>query len=742
MNVIDILLEYGITEESWNKYKDILPVIPVNDRKRTPYPWIFRTKYEAILARQEGYYAWSIIDLDNHKMLEESTYILVNSLVKEPQLDNVIYIDLPYGNTYNEYAKIGGSMEDLVKILNKLPKPVTKLEQVITLLSDISNPNLIGKEVISTALINGISRSPVYIPKNIEYECTAIEKCSGCPCINNRVQKFVVDINDINILDWLYYKDPVYGVIDKIGASKKCGIITNVIEWQGLISISMIPSLDIAESKNDYVNRKGYFCGHTLAPNMNYKIKAVPVVHPKTKENVLIVKEIRGHHDAIDGFKLSENDINTLKTALHREGPVRTLKLIADYLAKNVTKIYGRESIHIGIDLAFHCPSQIYFNNDTIQKASMDCILFGDTRCGKGYIAERTARYYDVGAVVSGENASFMGLVGGAQKLENNFELYWGRFPTNNRRLVIVDEFSGFEQFGKLSRIRSEGTAEIDKGGITAQTEANTRIIWISNPKHGREMSYFNTGVETLMDLIGAAEDVARFDLAMAVTKGEVDYHTINVTDITPAKVKFDRDLLRKLVLWTWSRKINQIEFTDKAVKYILQSANMLAEEYSPTIPLIQGENSRIKLAKIAAAVAGRLFSTKDGINLIVGEEHAKIAVKLLRYFYNSPAMGYNTYSEIEANSRSLEDIETLETLFSNPGITDMTRKILIDGMLSVPQFGVKDMQDWIGAGYEIAKRYIGILVRCHAIRKSYSAGDVYRKIPAFSTWLKGKRRV
>src|SRR5690606_27391414 len=106
----------------------------------------------------------------------------------------------------------------------------------------------------------------------------------------------------------------------------------------------------------------------------------------------------------------------------------------------------------------------------------------GDTRTGKSEIATQLQRHYGYGEIVSGENTSYAGLVGGAIKYDDSWFVKWGRIPLNDRRMVIIDEDTGMEtpDIALMSGIRETGIADITK--IESQrANARTRALWIGN---------------------------------------------------------------------------------------------------------------------------------------------------------------------------------------------------------------------------------------------------------------------
>lgn len=680
-----------------------------------------------------------ILCLDNDKAGRKADAALTERLAAV-SVASLKSITVPIGKDLTEfYLRHSGSASQLRQVASVAPyvfKPKKRVTGLVPL-ADTGKSEHIHQLIHTEVLVNGKNESPINIPKRIKFSCKTSDKCIGCPCAENGYAEHVVLKEDPNVIKWIYQKDIATGIKADRNINKRCPVmVDNVEEYQTIEVLKMIPSLSIRESRNKYASRKGYYLGHGLESNRCYQITAIPTVHPSTKESVLMVLEASGSHDAIQGFQLESSDVSRLREMF--DGDARKkLREICHVHSRNHTRIVGRWDLHLAVDLAFHSPSELHFAGTRVPKGSMEIVLFGDTRCGKGQVAEGLVAAYDLGCVVSGENASFVGLVGGAQKSSDGFSLVWGAIPTNHRRLVVVDEFSSFDDLGRMSRVRSEGIAEMDKGFIHAKTSANARLIWIANLKKGKDIASYSSGVEALMNLIGTNEDLARFDLAIAVAKGEVATDEINRNSRPSIRSEFSREALRQVVLWVWSREQDHILFTKEAEEEIYTAANYLASRYSSTIPLVQGENIRFKLAKVASAIAGRLFSTPDGTMLRVTGEHAKLASSLFVHYYDKPVMGYLNYSQIEASGKDLKDLASLDRMFAGFGDNE---KIVIDGMMSSIEFWERDLQDWIGSDSIICKKRIGTLVRCNAIRKTYK-GQGYAKRPSFTEYLRKRKR-
>lgn len=745
---------------------DWFPLSPSVNPFASSELWLVEGEPDAIIATQDGLNcvtltggagAWKSLDheklkvfngkdvvicLDNDKAGQEAARILAERLtaVGPHSLKNVV---VPQGKDVTDFfLKHGGSGQQLKQYATAteyLIKPRRRTAQEIPL-SETSRAEHIGKSVRTSVIISGKADAPQAVPSRLKLSCKTDEYCAGCPCKITGESEYFVHADDPSVLDWLYCKDYASEVKRELHLSKSCRLNAEVIDWQNLEQVTLIPALSTSKAKDagSYSTRRGYFIGHGIESNNNYDITAIPAVHPRTKESVLLIDKAEGTYDSIDQFQLTPDEVTRLK-ALFADDPKKIIKDICNMLAHNHTHIYGRWDVHAAVDIVFHSPRDFTFADVQLPKGSIELLIFGDTRCGKGQIAEGLTKYYDLGQVISGENASFMGLCGGAQKAGDNFQLAWGAIPINHGRLVVIDEFSGLDDavLGRLSRVRSEGIAEINKGGINTRTRANARLIWVANPRKGREVASYANGVSAIMELVGTNEDVARFDLAVVVQKGEVDVADINKLRNSTIESKYTQEDLRKVVLWAWSRKSEHVVFTRQATDKILAASNTLAEMYSATIPLIQGENARFKLAKIAAAIAARCFATEDGTFLRVTERHADLAIALVHYCYSKPSMGYRQYSNVEIGTKSLVDINTLNEFFAMWPIHQ--RNQLIDGLLTADKFGVREIQDWCDTDAAIAKKFAGTFVRCQAAKQLQ--GGLYVKKAAFITYLKRMKK-
>jgi hypothetical protein len=318
------------------------------------------------------------------------------------------------------------------------------------------------------------------------------------------------------------------------------------------------------------------------------------------------------------------------------------------------------------MDLVWHSVLEFEFDQKVIRRGWLEAVVVGDTRTGKSEIASQIQHHYGFGEIVSGENTSYAGLVGGAIKYDDSWFVKWGRIPLNDRRMVIIDEVTGMavEDIALMSGIRETGIADITK--IESQrANARTRGLWIGNVRPPKlDLSEYEYGCEALKDIIGMPEDIARFDYAMSSAANEVSSQIVNSDRHIPAdSFEYDSESCGLLVLWAWSRGRDSIQFQREALEACWRHAIEMGEIYTTKVPLVMASNQRIKLARIGAAIAARVFSTDDGENLIVTAEHIDAARWILDKFYSKESFGYLQMSQqgdyfADVRERSIKRLE------------------------------------------------------------------------------------
>lgn len=609
-------------------------------------------------------------------------------------------------------------------------------------LGDIAKSAFHNAPIRVRAVVSGKSATPYKIPKVIKVKCLG---CGDETCKYKDEAEIIVKPKDERLLFFLDVQSTRISTVVRAAykiSCKRVGI--DVKETQNVLRIFI--SQPTGEDRTKWMSAQtSYFVGHDIQSNYTYYLSGYSTVDPKNQVATYVFTKAEKSKSDIESFELTD------KIREHLEGFAEKFETTEDvfgYLnelyesyARNVTKIYGRFMLHLSIDLAFHSAMEFRLPGGRTQPARMDIMVLGDTRCGKGHVAEGLSKYYGIGEVVGAENSTFAGLVGGAQQVSSHWVISWGRIPLNDRGLVIIDEASELKNtdWTRLSRIRSEGVAEVTK--IQQQvTNARTRLVFLANPP-SKAISNYTFGIHALKDLVHAPEDIARFDYACIVSHDEVSIDKINMTYET-VDVMYPQYMERELIMWIWSRSADQIVFTQEAMDEIFKVANRVGKFYDIGIPLIQGENVRFKIAKIAIGFAGRLYSSADnGKVLKVKRLHIQCAATFIRGLYKADVNGYwdHSWQKKELNpTLQQENIDALTAYFNAYQSQDDAYQYLLNNTY----IQSKDVMEHLNVSPQIAVEIISKLLKFKCIiKKEAGASSVYLKTPHFTRWLRARVR-
>ena len=307
----------------------------------------------------------------------------------------------------------------------------------------------------------------------------------------------------------------------------------------------------------------------------------------------------------------------------------------------------------------------------------------------------------------------------------------WGKIPLSDRRLLIIDEVSGMntEAISHLSGVRSEGEVELTKIQ-KERTTARTRMIWLSNARSARSLRSFGQGIKAIPALIGKPEDIARFDFAIALGREDISEEEINSALREKKKQKYSSELCNRLILWAWSRTIDQVMITDEATDAIIDYASRMVKKYSSMIPLVTPLEQKVKLARLGVACAARLFSTEDGETLIVKKEHIDFVYEFLEQEYCKKVFGYDEFSRTQM--KDVKEQILVKNKLVSYGQNSLT---LVQHLLIQDSFGLSDLEDFAQITKGEAKDLSSFLVRNFAVFRDKSRG--YRKNEAFIDLLK-----
>jgi hypothetical protein len=594
-----------------------------------------------------------------------------------------------------------------------------------------------------TGTVAGKQNPPFKVPKRFNVSCSMNKGpvCQQCP-VFFRDGDMTVEIgqDDTTLFKFLDVNDEKFPKVMKQISGAMCTDRASfeVFESFYLEELVVGNSVDAREAGLDQkpVTRQ-MFSVSTHATEVNAVVRLIGknVANPRNQRLSFMAWKNDPVRTSLDTFTLDDETRKELAGAFtvrtndpdRLQSPLDKCFDIADEVAQHVTRIYGRDLLHVAYDLVWHSPLSFEVEGRVVEKGWLEAMVVGDTRTGKSETAKELSRHYTAGIVKSCEGATFAGLVGGVQQMgSGNWITTWGVIPLNDRRLVVLDEVSGLKDkdvIENMSSIRSSGLAQIVKID-TQETSARTRLLWITNPADGAMIDERpGLGVDAMRTVVRNQEDIARFDFVLAARASEVDPSTINQSHWARGELKYTKDLCSKLVLWAWSLKPEQIKFTDSAVAAAREIAQDIGGQYVPDPPLLQAENARFKLYRIAAAIAARTFHIewpeKDRLQLTVNADHVRDAKRFLDLIYgNSGGMGYMQASRriIDAHERAKGNrANALNYLMQNEDTVWATLKASQTGD---GKFRQRDFEEFGGMSRDAALKAVGDLQRFGMIHR------------------------
>ena len=658
------------------------------------------------------------------------------------------------GDITDFYTKCGLTTEDFQKLLDNAEKYVDPSivdqrvadegEATEVHLSESSAAELNGKRLRIPVMVSGKDGTPYVCPKKIRAYCgdcsdAENKKCSNCNLAINAgelVRELTSADKDIMKLIKCTDKQQMATMAEILNINPRCkDFRIDVLENMNIEELRLIPKAEANfgfSKEHEYVVRTGYSIGNNLMTNRRYTMAGYMFPDPQTQYATYIFDKAYPEKDLISDFEVNEEVISQLEAFKCKEGQTIKEKFeeIHKDLERNVTYIWERRNVAYAVDLIYHTVLNFYFQEQYVKRGWGELLIIGDSGQAKTTIVERLMHHYRLGELHSGESSRRTGLVYNIQQNNKRWFLVWGAFPLNDGGLLTIDELSGLseEDLAVMSDVRSSGIAKAT-GVITAETTSRTRAIYISNPRNGRQLNSETYGVNAIIKLFGKAEDVRRLDIAMSVASGDVDPRLVNrsLRDIPEVPHIYTSDLCNTRVLWAWSRTPDNIKFTDEATERILAAATEMGAKYSSKVPIVEAADQRIKIARLAVSTACCVFSTENGIDVIVKPEHVDFVVDFMNEIYCAKSFGYDKLSEqtIATSDTSEDNIKKLRMAFLTLPIMDMNEMASI--LYQLPYFSRMTLEDYTGLSKDDLRMLLKFMTNNHLVDKV--KGD-YRRLP------------
>lgn len=633
-----------------------------------------------------------------------------------------------YANDYHFVCSVMRSLGEMqceyehCEIANEEDQKPEK--EIILHLSEASNATYMKKKIKTKVLVAGKDTSPYIVPKRVELRCTPEIDKEGSKCHNCKLAKqggryeFELNERDALLLECIQCTTTQQiSVLKRLIESTKCNKARlSILDTGNVEELEITPEIDKQinfstkeDGSEEYVTRKAYYIGHNMPLNQEVELSCYTYADPKTQHAVHLFNEYTSAETSLNGFKMDERKHKELLVfqPKHQESVKDKIYAIHKDLELNIHHIWQRTPLFIAFDLVYYSALSFYFQGEPMKKGWTELLVLGDSGQAKTVASQRIAEHYGFGFRISGENARRTGLAYTWHQTANRWSVSFGIIPRNDKRIVFIDEAGGIddEELSKLTDMRSEGIADASGGPIPAKTNARTRLIWMTNTKDGTPLSETPYPVTAILKIFKRTEDIRRFDLAIAVRSGDVPDNVIHQLTAHREKIEhiYTAYLCRNLILWTWTRKADQVLIDEEAEKAILETAMYMSKKYSSLIPLVEPSDQRNKIARLSVAVACRLFSTEDGINVIVKPEHVNFVSEFLQTQYDGDALDYYNFSRLNKREFMEEEFELVYHEFA----TYPDASLVADTLTNTGYFNKHTLEDLIGYDRETINKLL-----------------------------------
>lgn len=406
---------------------------------------------------------------------------------------------------------------------------------------------------------------------------------------------------------------------------------------------------------------------YVLQPEVSIKVKPQNYMatgwvrsHPASQQATLFIEHLEPMEDDWLKFEVNEETLPTLKRL--KELSVRDIR---DDLTNNVTRIYESDEILMTILLTFLSPLRFVFDGELIRGWINSCVI-GDSGTGKSATYGRIADWLDLGDRFSALTGARTGLLYAVKTKNSEWYVHVGSYVMASQRIIAIDEAqeSPIDEIKKMAIAMDEGWLRVDQvaqGGYSTQT----RLTMLMNPKHNKKISDFSCGCLALTECF-APMFIRRLDMAVFCTARE-DHGFYNQKFTGGTTTKVTKEDFRQLVYWAWTRKPDDILFSEEAVLRCLEVAQELSGKFGhcDDIPLVDPQSCRKKIARLATAYAilSRNF-TDDFTGVTVTDKHVNVMAKFIDVIYSSPACNLLQHSKHKKNKNTLTDYPKIKDNF------------------------------------------------------------------------------
>lgn len=513
-------------------------------------------------------------------------------------------------------------------------KTFTKIKKAL-------DENLLERHLITQVIVSAEFADTYAVPSVAKFE--KVEETDDGAMMKGEVVTWVLDRNNLKsileLIEVAATQKDVLAKLSKMANVDKKGVKVEVSDYQTVYKTRVMDKG--AESDNLSLD---LYTFDQLMVGRDYEIQYVVYPHPTKHQKLVAVGTNIREINAYDDFKVDKTIMaDMMSNGTIQERVDRLYESAKHHIAKHLNK-----NLWLMSDLVFN--SILEFDYQDRIRGALDVFILGDTQVGKSETTSKMVDLYNFGHFLSLKTSTTVGLIGGSNKVEGSWLNTIGAIPRQHKRLAVLEEFSGAKpEFIKtMTDIRSSGKLRLARAAGEMNVPCRLRMITISNPINDmqgnpRFLSTFPNGVQPLMELIKSAEDVARYDGFLLVSKVQNPENPFSV------RLKGNPIPLTSYhhkMMWVATRKPEDVIFADESDSYIWEQAVKLNKTFESNFPLF-GVTTAQKLARFSVALASLLTNTDESFTkVIVTPDIVDYVVKYMISIYDNDVFKLKEYKE------------------------------------------------------------------------------------------------
>lgn len=570
---------------------------------------------------------------------------------------------------YDFFIKYNKTKEDMNTVLNSgTPFDETqykkeRLKKIpVVSLTEAREGSYRNKRVSSLVQITSVFDTQYSVADYVEFEKIASLSDKDTMSLGEKRHYYLEDYNTQQILYLMEEENKVNNYYRSFVhiPSKEGGITMRKRSYATVFKASVI---DYRES--DVIEGDNFIPTETMAFIINkdvqngkkYLMTYKMVAHPLDDQRlVMVVDELEEADNSVSDFVIDDSVKQNL--SMFQGEPFAKME---EFLrrGKSIVGKFAMDKIFFTTDLYYHTPLQFNYGN-RLTRGYLDVMIIGETRTGKSKTAESLLKLYQLGTFLSLKTSTTVGLIGGSKNTNGGgWKNTIGAIPRNHEGAVIMEEFQGAPEnfISSITDIRTSNKVRIVRADGELVVDAKVRMLTLSNQQSTREgtkpLRSYPNGVEVVRELVGASEDISRYDF-FALVEEPSEYTSpfaeSDMLDAFPVNAYQDR------VRWAWSRKPENIIFEEGVEKYIWEQAQALNATFNCHIKFF-GSEADLKLARVSVATASCVCSTDNEFqNVIVKKEHVDWAVQWFNKLYDNGLFRLKEYADEERSYAEVDD--------------------------------------------------------------------------------------